>query len=113
MNSTQNSIVYASIVNCFISTFVSYTVLVQTNTTSYYIKKRFREFYELHLALGKIFLGKLPPFPEKVWIGNVSQPVIQDRYLMLKHYCEFLISHSNLQKLKIVKKFFAQQDESK
>lgn len=93
------------IVQCFISSFVSYQILVKTENGIYYVNKRYKEFYSLKDSLALNYRGKIPSFPEKVWIGNTRQSVIQDRYHSLNRFLRFLLKQP-IQNLKIVQEFF-------
>lgn len=95
----------ARIVQCFISSFVSYQILVKTETEIYYVQKRYKEFNSLKDLLSLNYKGKIPSFPEKVWIGNTKQKVIQERYLLLNNFMKFLLK-KQIQRLRVVQEFF-------
>mmetsp|Transcript_38829 Transcript_38829/g.97827 ORF Transcript_38829/g.97827 Transcript_38829/m.97827 type:complete len:252 (-) Transcript_38829:444-1199(-) len=73
--------------------FVLYRITVKDNSATWSIKKRYREFHELHLELRhKISSSRLPPFPPKSFFSDhLSRDFIKERKNALEKYMQVLV----------------------
>lgn len=87
--------------------YVEYTVVVQSDSFSWEVKKRYSQFRDLHVQLTKCCPGMtLPKLPYRTLFNTMTPVFIQQRKRELEHYIWELFSHEELCKRKELRSFF-------
>lgn len=74
--------------------YIEYTILVKTNKKSWEIKRRYKDFDELHITLQKNNIKNLPKLPEKALF--ISENIIKERKIKLQKYLNSLLRRNDI-----------------
>jgi hypothetical protein len=87
--------------------YVEYSVVVQSDSFSWEVKKRYSQFRDLHMQLTKCCPEMtLPKLPYRTLFNTMTPVFIQQRKRELEHYIWELFSHEELCKRKELRSFF-------